>query len=651
MTQQTSKASTREPKRISIDTVPSPVKQGRLVVVVIGINEYEHFDRLSNAVNDARKIQEVLINEFNFITLVQPLFDRDATKDAIDALVEDQLPSVLNNDDSLLLFFAGHGCTQKKVIDECSETIEIGYIVPVDAQYKAWSSYIRLSEWLGCIAELPAKHILVIIDACHSGCALGNAKQRYRHEGKWRYEQDLYKRRSRKIITSALGDQVALDGNGPIYGHSLFTGHLINGLRTREADTDDNSIVTARELGLFVQQQVAQATKSSQTPDFGSFYLDEGGELVIALPTVNPLTEKILNKDNSYADAQIKNENITVHFDAQNLSKSKAVLILTLIIVSVGSVFGCYYQLYSTSFPDQCYVVYGFPIESIRGVMGITFGSDVIGNIFEAETLEIFGFSTRTQVHSIRFFRNLARFLIFLISAFLSILVVWYILGRGPLNFANDYKCIDSQCLKIYKLSYLWYLPYALINFVGTGVTFVVGIYAEVKDLILLKQVQNKYTNNLSLISNKDSINEQFQDFRSLFSEQLSRYLRVFLSFAKLFGFEWAIGSLPLTSTGKSATLWAYFSFTLAFLFIFRGFFMYEEAIAKTAKTLSKRWRKQEYSQFFCQNNSTINFLIHDIIHRNFYPIITGLVILIISFIFSPLLENFVKLGAFCKLS
>jgi hypothetical protein len=36
-------------------------------------------------------------------------------------------------------------------------------------------------------------------------------------------------------------------------------------------------------LGLFIQQKVGQASESRQTPDFGSFYLDDRGEMVISL--------------------------------------------------------------------------------------------------------------------------------------------------------------------------------------------------------------------------------------------------------------------------------------------------------------------------------------------------------------------------------
>jgi hypothetical protein len=58
---------------------------------------------------------------------------------------------------------------------------------------------------------------------------------------------------------------------------------LVDGFNWGKADLDGNGLITSSELGLFIQQQVAQASQSNQTPDFGSFYFDDRGEMVISL--------------------------------------------------------------------------------------------------------------------------------------------------------------------------------------------------------------------------------------------------------------------------------------------------------------------------------------------------------------------------------
>src|SRR4029079_12063923 len=100
-------------------------------------------------------------------------------------------------------------------------------------------------SWLTEITRIPAKHILVILDACHSGLALGPVIQ-WRSRGMEHARREpleqLRARRSRRIITSALDDQLAMDG-GPVPGHSLFTGCLIEGL-TRDLGAVDRRITT-----------------------------------------------------------------------------------------------------------------------------------------------------------------------------------------------------------------------------------------------------------------------------------------------------------------------------------------------------------------------------------------------------------------------
>jgi hypothetical protein len=88
------------------------------------------------------------------------------------------------------------------------------------------------------------------------------------------------------VITSARRDQDAVD-SGPVARHSLFTGTLVQGFDWGTADTDGNGLVTSFELGLYLQQRVGQASDSRQTPDFGSFALDDRGEMVISLRSDN----------------------------------------------------------------------------------------------------------------------------------------------------------------------------------------------------------------------------------------------------------------------------------------------------------------------------------------------------------------------------
>lgn len=134
-------------------------------------------------------------------------------------LVVDEL-SELREDDSLIRFFAGHGHTLTRTFSGTS--VSDGYLIPIDNDRPGGraATWIRLESWLTEITRIPAKHILVILDACHSGLALGPIPQwRSRGMESARREplEQLRVRRSRRIITSALDDQLAMDGGACIW--------------------------------------------------------------------------------------------------------------------------------------------------------------------------------------------------------------------------------------------------------------------------------------------------------------------------------------------------------------------------------------------------------------------------------------------------
>jgi uncharacterized caspase-like protein len=259
---------------VASDTVGA---SGRNVVAVIGIDRYQSWRPLTNAVADARGAA-ALFGRLGFKEITAPLLDGNATAKAIQELVTDDLRALLGRDDSLVLFYAGHGST--RLHDLGSRVVKTGYLIPADASDRA-ATWIELDAWLRAVARLPAKHILVILDACHSGIALSPIMKWRGSTGQDALLSTLKARRSRRIITSALDDQMALD-SGPVHGHSLFTGCLIEAL-THDLGRAGSRVITGSELGLYLQHRVESYPNSRQTPDFGAFDFDNRGEMVISL--------------------------------------------------------------------------------------------------------------------------------------------------------------------------------------------------------------------------------------------------------------------------------------------------------------------------------------------------------------------------------
>ena len=270
---------------------PSHAPTGRSVIAVIGIDRYRAWPPLGNAVSDAAAALEAF-RRLGFAPLAEPLFNEAATSDALRRLVVDDLAK-LGPDDHLVLFFAGHGHTTRQRHGDA--TTRTGYIIPVDGEPPegARSRWLRIDAWLGDVARLAARHILVFLDACHSGIALAEVTR-------WRAAPapasmpaptststpavslaDLERRISRRVITSAMGDQRALD-SGPRPGHSLFTGCLLDALDGGIAAPGER--ITGSQIGVYLQRRVTTYPGSDQTPDFGTLEHDQRGELVLHLP-------------------------------------------------------------------------------------------------------------------------------------------------------------------------------------------------------------------------------------------------------------------------------------------------------------------------------------------------------------------------------
>jgi len=272
-----------------VDAVSVPAvahASGRLVVATIGIDRYRHWRRLSNAVGDAMGAAE-LFRRLGFVEVVPPLLDDRATGDAIEALVTDELTG-LDASDSLVVFYAGHGGSRTQRVG--GREVLTGYLIPVDAasDHHRVTSWIELDPWLRRISKLPPRHILVVLDACFSGIALSQAVKWGRDSGAL---LDLpfaaaNARPSRLVITSALDNEKAMD-EGPMPGHSLFTGCLIEALTggLSPVGTHDGRHVTiGSEIGRYVRNRVQTYPGRpgwQQTPDLGTFDFDERGEMLI----------------------------------------------------------------------------------------------------------------------------------------------------------------------------------------------------------------------------------------------------------------------------------------------------------------------------------------------------------------------------------
>ena len=229
--------------------------------VVIGIDQYQNLtaDRqLHNAVRDAKGVADVLHRNYRF-DRIYSLYNRDATKERILELLTEELPKGMGEEDSVFIFWAGHGN------QEVTAGGDIGYLIPYDGSTDKIRKNITMTEIRDTISnKIPAKHVFYVMDACYSGL-LASRSVDVKTRRDLKYLQSVTKERVRQVLTAGGKGEEVLDG-GP-KGHSVFTGRLIEAL---EAAGD---FITANEIQAILKERVygdALGRGKAQTPGFGT---------------------------------------------------------------------------------------------------------------------------------------------------------------------------------------------------------------------------------------------------------------------------------------------------------------------------------------------------------------------------------------------
>jgi len=239
---------------------PAPTTPDRArLALVIGIDTYAptHPD-LTNARNDAVVVAQHLRDDFGFT--VTTLLDREATVDAIWAVL-DTWRDTLHPSDDVLVFFAGHGATAVSRRPR-------GYLVTAEAAAPADAAaadttptaaaspsrrgpvipptWLAEDDLIESARALPAQRVLLILDACYAGTALRLSDALLDGE---RHDQVI------RILVAGTERQPVLDVGGG--QHSVFTRALLDGLDgLADSGQRPDGTVTARELITFVCAEV-----------------------------------------------------------------------------------------------------------------------------------------------------------------------------------------------------------------------------------------------------------------------------------------------------------------------------------------------------------------------------------------------------------
>ncbi len=239
---------------------------GRYHALIIANQEYLEVPDLATPTNDANQLRKVLIEQYNFsdehITTVV-----NGTREEM-VLAIDQLQDEVGPNDSVLIYYAGHGYQDKGHAGT-------GYWIPVDGKdiHKKGhrTSWVPNGYVADYVEKVKARHVLLISDSCYAGtfAQRGNESDFFIATGD--YIKTKAGQNSRRAITSGDIEPVS-DGGGN--GHSIFAHHLLTALRGQ-----DEPYLTAEQL--YKQLYGPVSSGAAQTPQY--FVMsdnDKGGDFV-----------------------------------------------------------------------------------------------------------------------------------------------------------------------------------------------------------------------------------------------------------------------------------------------------------------------------------------------------------------------------------
>jgi serine/threonine protein kinase len=249
----------------------TPPLSRRAVGLLIGISEYrrsEHIACLRYARRDARALFRVLTDPdvcgFD-PDRVALLTDRHARRAAVVRRLSGWLLEQGRGAELVLLYFAGHGVTQRV------GAREEGFLLPHDADPdNVVSNGIAMSDVGHWIDAVEAGAVVVCLDCCHAGNIISREGLSLRGERDMQIHPSLLQGmagKGRFLIAACDKGQKSIEVEE--LRHGLFTHHLLRGLRG-EGDRDGDGRVGVAELFNYVSAAVSRDAREKfqreQTP-------------------------------------------------------------------------------------------------------------------------------------------------------------------------------------------------------------------------------------------------------------------------------------------------------------------------------------------------------------------------------------------------
>ncbi len=242
--------------------------------VVIGIANYPGVLLLPQSVlNDARDVAAILTSDaycgYDHRNVCL-LLDGDATltrvREALRSVARSSSP-----DDTVVIFFSGHGASLGDSNDSVSTLIPIDY----DERMRD-STSLPEAEFSTALRQIPARRLVVLLDACYSGGA-GSFKA----QGPTRPQAFPFSQKSLVRLAQGTGRVLMASSRDSEKSHvlpdarnSVFTQHLLEILRG-QGRTSGDGVIRVFDIFNHVAERVKRTMSGRQHPIFKASDLED----------------------------------------------------------------------------------------------------------------------------------------------------------------------------------------------------------------------------------------------------------------------------------------------------------------------------------------------------------------------------------------
>jgi len=247
-----------------VDTVPrerNPERRNAYALVV-GIEQYrERLPRADFADHDAILMHEYLTKVLGYQEEnVMVRLDEKAARSDLEKYLEQWLPNRVEKDDSVFVYFSGHGAPNPKTAE--------AYLVPYDGDPAFLDSTgYPLKRLYDKLAKLPAAEVVVVLDTCFSGAGGRSVIARGMRPVGLSVENPILASGNTVVLAASAGDQVASTYEQK--GHGLLTYFFLKGLQG-DASRDNDGTLELAKLYTYLRPQVERIARrefnNEQTP-------------------------------------------------------------------------------------------------------------------------------------------------------------------------------------------------------------------------------------------------------------------------------------------------------------------------------------------------------------------------------------------------